>query len=103
MNTNPNLIKKIENGSQVGQRVSFLMDDEICWTSVGLQKWNGKYKVYIDEILESKMNSEEYQREEVIYFDLLDNALEFIENNTHVKVFDLIPCKGQRIFNPDFD
>lgn len=60
------LLNKISNGFQVGCRFSFLNKDKVCWSSVGLQKWEGKYKVYVDEILESMMSSEEYLREEII-------------------------------------
>lgn len=93
----------INNGTQVGIRYSFLVGDEVCWSSVGLQKWEGKYKVFIDEILESKMPSEEYLREEIVSFDSIEIALEYIENNTKVKSSELAPCKGQRIFNPKFN
>ncbi|OAT33422.1 hypothetical protein M976_00169 [Buttiauxella ferragutiae ATCC 51602] len=94
------LLNKISNGFQVGCRFSFLNKDKVCWSSVGLQKWEGKYKVYVDEILESMMSSEEYLREEIIEFNTIDDALIFIEQNTNAKINDLAPCKGQRIFNP---
>lgn len=102
MNLNANLVDIIERGTQVGVRYSFSVDNEVCWSSVGLQKWEGKYKVFIDEILESKMLSEEYLREEIVSFDAVENALEFIKDNTKIEINDLIPCKGQRIFNPKF-
>ncbi len=94
--------EKIESGIQVGKRFSFIANNEICWSSVGLQKWKGKYKVYIDEILESKMASEEYQREELLEFEHISEAISYIERNTKIKFYDLTPCKGQRIFNPNF-
>lgn len=103
MNSNVNLLNIINNGKQVGIRYSFLSGNEVCWSSVGLQKWEGKYKVFIDEILESKMSSEEYLREEIVSFDSIESALEFIKNNTKVEINDLAPCKGQRIFNPKFN
>ncbi|MCG8710062.1 hypothetical protein JHU04_003341 [Brenneria sp. 4F2] len=103
MNSNINLFNTINNGKQVGVRYSFLAGNEICWSSVGLQKWEGKYKVYVDEILESKMSSEEYLREEIVSFDSIESALEFIEDNTKVEISDLAACKGQRIFNPKFN
>lgn len=102
MNLNANLIDIIERGAQVGVRYSFLVDNEVCWSSVGLQKWEGKYKIFIDEILESKMLSEEYLREEIVSFDAVENALEFIKDKTKIEINDLIHCKGQRIFNPKF-
>ena len=103
MNLNVNLLNIINNGTQVGARYSFLVENEVCWSSVGLQKWEGKYKVFIDEILESKMSSEEYLKEEIVSFDSAESALEFIKHNTKIEISALTPCKGQRIFNPKFD
>lgn len=94
------LLNKISNGFQVGCRFSFLNKDKVCWSSVGLQKWEGKYKVYINEILESMMSSEEYLREELIEFNTIDDALKFIERNTNAKINDLAPCKGQEYLTP---
>lgn len=102
MNLDIRLIDKIENGQQLGQRLSFEINGETWWSSVGIQKWEGKYKVYVDEILESNMNAEEYQREEIISFENVDDALVFIDSNTHANLENLLPCKGQRIFNPRF-
>lgn len=98
-----NLLIKIEKGFQVGCRFSFSRKEGLCWSSVGLQKWKSKYKVYVDEILESNMLSEEYMREEIIEFENLDDALKFIEENTNAKICDLATCKGQKIFNPLFN
>ncbi|ASY80521.1 hypothetical protein BJK05_11170 [Pectobacterium polaris] len=100
---NENLLKSIENGTQLGKRFCFYINDELCWSSVGIQKWEKKYKVYVDEVLESKMNFEEYLREEIIEFDFLNDAICFINDNTRVNFNELTACKGQKIFNPKFN
>ena len=46
--------------------------------SVGLQKWNDKYKVYIGNIKENKMVSEEFEKDEIKEFDNLGEALEYM-------------------------
>ncbi|MEQ1965366.1 hypothetical protein ABLB69_19975 [Xenorhabdus khoisanae] len=95
-------MKKIENGRQLGKSFSFSRQGELYWSSVGLQKVNGKYKVYVDEILESKMIAEEFLREECLVFDTLDEAISYINCNTETNISELAPCKGQKVFNPDF-
>ena len=97
------LKNKVENGSQLGSRFSFERNGYVYWSSVGLQKWVDAYKVYVDEIKEKNMAAEEYEREETNSFLSLDDALLFIELNTQCKLSDLIPCKGQKIFNPRFE
>lgn len=102
MQLNEHIKNKIEDGKQIGKRFSFLENEELSWSSVGLQKVKGKYKVYVDEILESKMVAEEFTREECLVFNKLDDAILFINENTKTNISELAPCKGQKIFNPDF-
>ena len=49
-------------GLQVGKVYSYSSKNTTIWSSVGIQKWNNVYKVYIDEIEEKKMEAEEYLR-----------------------------------------
>jgi hypothetical protein len=98
-----NLTEKIEKGQQVGQRFSFSHNGKVFWSSVGIQKWEGKYKVFVDEILDEKMDAEDYEREEIIAFESIEAAFEFIQNSTHADLKKLAPCKGQKIFNPRFN
>ena len=93
----------VEAGKQAGLTVEFSVAGEACWTSVAVQKWSGRYKVYVDEIKEAKMVAEEYEREDVRVFDTVDDAARYVSDRTRVKFEDLRPCKGQRIFNPEFD
>lgn len=97
------IIQLIELGKQLGSVFSFKINGKIIWSSVAVQKNKGIYKVYVDEIEEDKMASESYLRDEIKKFNDLLEALNFIDSNTHAKSRDLKPCKGQKIFNPDFE
>ncbi|GBC63444.1 hypothetical protein DENIS_4438 [Desulfonema ishimotonii] len=97
------IIRWIEDGKQLGKVFSFEDSGKTFWSSVGIQKWRGSYKVYVDEIEEGKMVAEEYLTDEIKQFDMLSKALNFIDNNTKINAKDLRPCKGQKIFNPEFE
>lgn len=94
--------KWINSGKQLGKVYSFKRNGEICWSSVGVQLWEGNIKVYIDEIYESQMNEESFSKEETQEFDEIEEALAFIEKHTLLTIDDLKPCKGSKIFNPKF-
>ncbi len=93
------IIEWIEDGKQLGKRFSFKVKEEIIWSSVGIQKINDKYVVYIDEIEEKNIFFENYLRDEIKKFDRLVDALDFIEKETRISIDNLNPCKGQKIFN----
>lgn len=97
------LIQWIENGKQLGNVFSFDINGKTIWSSVGIQKWQGIYKVYVDEIDEENMVAEKYLREEIKKFIKLSEAIKFIEQNTQTNLLDMQICKGQRVFNPEFD
>ncbi|MEL6865015.1 MAG: hypothetical protein AAFP19_11370 [Bacteroidota bacterium] len=97
------IFNRIERGKQQGKTYSFEQDGETIWSSVAIQKWEGRYKVYIDEIRASKMDAEEYQKELTVSFDTLKEAAAFIAAETRIEFHELSPCKGQTIFNPQFD
>ncbi len=94
------LIRWVSENKQVGEVLSFLKDGEICWSTVAIQKWEGVFKVYVGEVLESQMVAENYQREEALEFEFVEDAIEFVSNNTKATVGNMKPCKGQKIFNP---
>lgn len=98
-----NLEIMIEKGKQLGKVFSFIRNDEIVWSSVGIQKWNGIYKVYVDEIYEKDMYNEDYLRDEIRRFNNLSDAINYINENTETNLSYLKPCKGQRVFNPNFE
>jgi hypothetical protein len=93
----------LESGKQIGEVFSFEKNSEKYWSSVGVQKWEGYYKVYVDEILESKMAAEDYSIEKIARFDSIELVEDFISANTKTKLELLTPCKGQKIFNPAFE
>lgn len=72
------IIDKIETGQQLSKIYSYTLDGEAVWSSVAIQKWENSYKVFIDEILENNMGSEEYLKEIKIKF----NTPEFREDKT---------------------
>ncbi len=97
------LLRIIEAGKQVGKSFSFNHNDCTYWSSVGIQKHGGAYKVYIDVIEESQMIAEVYEREEVTQFSTALEAIDYITSETQLDVEDLKTCKGQKIFNPSFE
>ncbi|MHA7965250.1 hypothetical protein ACX93W_13985 [Paenibacillus sp. CAU 1782] len=97
------LTKWIEEGKQLGSTLTFADNGQTIWSSVAVQKWNGIYFTYVDEIDESKMNAEQFRREEICRFDCLNNALEHLRQTTKVMVSELAPCKGQKLFHPHLE
>ena len=97
------VIQQIEGGKQLGKVFSFIRNGHTIWSSVGIQKWQGIYKVYEDEIDEKSMDAENYIRDEIKKFDNLSDALKYINENTQTNLLDLQPCKGQKVFNPEFE
>ncbi|WP_205410205.1 hypothetical protein [Acetivibrio cellulolyticus] len=97
------MIQWIESGKQFGKIFSFEKDKKTIWSSVGIQKWQNVYKVYVDEIEEENMNAEKYLRDEIKRFNTLADALQYIDENTQINPLDLKPCKGQKVFNADFE
>lgn len=97
------IIQWIESGKQLGKVFSFECNGKTIWSSVGIQKWNDIYKVYVDEIEEEKMSDEEYRRNEIQRFVNISDAISYIDSKTKMNLMDLRPCKGQKIFNPNFE
>ena len=93
------LEEKLNFGKQLGTSFSFKIGDEIFWSSVGIQKWEDLFRVYFNEVAESTMTMDVYQKEVVADFTKLRDALRFIELNTQTNIAELKPVKGQKIFN----
>lgn len=77
-------------------------NNETVWLSMGVQKHNGAYKTYISEIFDSKIGGEDYLREEIKEFTTAEAALEYLSKESKLSILGLSPCKGQKIFNPNF-
>lgn len=97
------VMRWVRSGKQVGSRFEFLLSGERCWSSVAVQEWKGRYKVFVDEVLERNMVGEVYEKEEVVVFDTPEDAAAYVDEHTRTSFIELRPCKGQRIFNPAFD
>ena len=97
---NEQVARWVEAGKQVGRTFQYHVGGVAHWSSVAVQKLDDKYKVYVDEIMEAKMSAEEYERDELLTFDRLQEAADYINRHTRTRFDELRPCKGQRIFNP---
>ena len=97
---NDKLSRWILKNKQVGVVFSYDRDGELTWSSVAIQKHGNVIKVYVDEILDSEMNSENYLREEVVNFNNIRDAISYVSSDTMASIDNLAPCKGQKIFNP---
>ncbi len=95
--------KLVQEGRQLGVKFSYLVNGETLFAYVGIQKWKGQFKVYIFEILEAKMVMDEEEREILKSFEVLEDAIDFIEANTYVKFEQFTSWKGSKIFNPKFE
>lgn len=99
---NKNISAWLSSGKQLGVRGKVTESNETIWLSMGIQKHGAVYKTYISEIFDSKINIEEYLREEIKEFSTLEAALKYLDRESRLSILDLSPCKGQKIFNPNF-
>ena len=95
-------IRLISEGKQIGARFSFVEHGKTIWCSLGIQFHDGKFKVYLDEIEEGKMDVDEYRKDVGISFTSVSDALDWVRENTQISLDELQPCKGLKIFNPVF-
>jgi hypothetical protein len=93
----------IESGKQVGKTFSFVRNGITYWSSVGIQKHDGVFKVYIDVIAESQMTAENYERDELSEFANAQVAVDYVLAETSLAVEHLTPCKGSKIFDPSME
>jgi hypothetical protein len=94
----------LESGKQVGKSASFGEEDDAYWLSIGIQKWEGEYKLYFFRANEARMRDLDYYDAEgtirVTHFEELSGLVSAL---SPFKLSDLTPLKGQKIFNPAFD
>jgi hypothetical protein len=90
----------IEKGKQVGRRWSFVRDGKRVWSSVAVQKVGERFRVFVDEILDENIPSETFEVDLLKSFDSLEEAERFLLSKTGLRLEDLGPLKGQKIFNP---
>jgi hypothetical protein len=92
----------IENGKQVGKTIFIKEDGEEYAVSVGIQKWQDSYKLYFCK-LPLVTNFYDFEDDEYIKLKGLDEIPALLESRTTIRMDELTPLKGQRIFNPAFD
>ena len=93
----------LEAGKQIGTTFSYENAGQTHWASVGVQWWNGAYKIYLSDIAEVLMAmSEEHLQEEVVEVARYEDIASILAMKTNVKLENLAPCKGQKVFNPMF-
>jgi hypothetical protein len=103
MNTLETIHRWLAAGKQIGKTISFDKGAETCWLSVAVQKHEDVYKLYLDEIAESQMAAhEDYDTELVRTASTLQELPALMELITTIKLEELAPLKGQKIFNPVF-
>ncbi|MFD1872573.1 hypothetical protein [Hymenobacter bucti] len=94
----------IEGGKQVGKSIFSGEEDGKYLLSIGVQKWEGEYKLYFFKADESRMADLDYYDAEgvirVTHFEALSNLISIL---SPFKLSELTPLKGQKIFNPAFD
>jgi archaellum component FlaF (FlaF/FlaG flagellin family) len=98
------VIEWIEAGKQVGKRFQLEEDGNRYWVSVGVQKWQGSYKIYFDKIEESHMyDYDHYDTEEVTKVEYVGDIQAILSSKYSVNLTELVPQKGQKVFNPAFE
>jgi hypothetical protein len=94
----------VEAGKQIGKQFWLEEDGKKYWLSVGVQKWKGAYKLYLDRIEESHMVVHDlFDTEEITIVGCFDDIQGVLDVKCPIKLDELTPQKGQRIFNPAFD
>ena len=69
---------------------------------MGVQRWDGEILVHVSEALESKLATDELEREETTAFETIADVRRFLCDEPRVDSAALRPRKGQRIFSPAF-
>lgn len=93
----------LEAGKQIGKRFTRTKDNKPYHVSVAIQKCNGVYKLYFDEIEESFIAAhEDYLSEEITDVHYFGQLTALVYQNTGIRISELMPLRGQKIFNPAF-
>ncbi|WP_035567173.1 hypothetical protein [Hymenobacter sp. IS2118] len=94
----------IEAGKQVGKYDFIGEGDERYLLSIGVQKWEGEYKLYLFKANEVKLRDiDYYDFEGTIKVTHLEELKHLISVLCPFNFSELTPIKGQKIFNPAFD
>ncbi|MGI4835245.1 MAG: hypothetical protein ACRYFK_17460 [Janthinobacterium lividum] len=89
----------IEAGKQVGKRASITEAGKVYWVCVGVQKWEGEYKLHFFKAEESQLIDLDYYDVEgtmrVTHFEEIARLLNAL---CPFKLVELTPLKGNKIF-----
>ena len=96
------LLKKIEQGKQVGLEIRIPKMNTHFWYSYAVQKNDNTYYVYESEINEEKMASEEFEYEIVKKFNSIKDVIDNFPRKYGLSFYDIHVLKGERIFNINF-
>ena len=91
----------LDAGKQVGKSVLREEDGTEYYVAVGIQKWNGKYKLYTDKVKVAEIYWEE-ETEAIIEVEDFENLAALVEAKGSFSLSELTPLKGSKIFNPAF-
>ncbi|TGE29083.1 hypothetical protein [Hymenobacter metallicola] len=92
----------LEAGKQIGKSAPVKENGNIVWWSVGVQKWQGIYKLYTDSFIESKPLDYDSDSEEIVEAADFETLSNLVSSKSPFKIEELAPLKGQKIFNPRF-
>ncbi|MCA8830859.1 hypothetical protein [Hymenobacter pini] len=94
----------IEAGKQVGKSDYFNEGNERYLLSIGVQKWDNEYKLYLFKANEAKkIDLDYYDIEGVIRVTSFRDLVNLINMLSPFKFAELAPIKGQKMFNPALD
>ncbi len=98
------VLKKFENGKQIGYHGEFTKEGEVHWTSVAIQKISNEYYVYISSIKEKNAAQDLFDIEILAALPTLESACNFLHEKFPAPIdwmlFDIF--KGQKAFNPKY-
>ena len=92
----------IEAGKQVGKTIFIQEDGQEYAVSAAVQKWQQCYKLYFRK-LSLVANFYDYEGDEYIELESLESIPSLLQARTTIKLDELTPLKGQRIFKPAFN
>lgn len=94
----------LEVGKQIGKSCPFGEGNDMHWLSIGIQKWEGEYKLYFCKVREaSERDLDYYDAEGTIRVTHFEALSDLVSSLSPFKLCELAPLKGQKIFNPAFD
>ena len=94
----------LEAGKQVGKSDYFGEGDDRYLVSIGVQKWEGEYKLHLFKANQIKLRDlDYYDVEGTIRITNFEELSSLINALSPFKLDELAPLKGQKIFNPAFN